>query len=132
MKIRPLTTGDMFTVIGMLKKVGDSTGGKLTGLFSSAAGDAPKGAPNAEELAVRLGFMVLGELYSNLVDDLKTWFASLCGVGLEEYLAMPPETTLEIIDQLTESEDTKRFFSHAWQLYKKIGSLKKPSTAKSK
>ena len=131
--IRPLTNADLFTVIGMLKKIGDTTGSKLTGLFTSATGDAPKkGKETAEDLATRIGFMVLGELYENLVGDLKAWFASLCNVTIDEYLAMPPETTIDIIEQLTESENTQHFFSRALALSKKMSAFGSRFSGKSK
>ena len=133
MNIRPLTNQDLYTVIGMLKKVSDIGGGKLSDLFSSASGDSKKkNTADVDAMSVRLGFLVLGELYSNLVDDLQAWLASLYGKTLDEYLALPPETTIDAIEQLAEGEETKRFFSRAWQLYKKMGQYKIPSIAKSK
>lgn len=131
MEIRSLINRDLFTVVGMLKKTGEIAGSeKLSELFSAAAGDSAKKDINLDKVSTRLGFLVLSELYDKVSDDLQNWFASLCSKKLDEFMEMPAETTLEIIDQLVHKEDTRRFFSRAWELYKKIASLKTPFTAK--
>jgi len=108
----------MFTVVGMLKKV---TASRLSTLFVSDE-TATKGKTD-EEKAISMGMLVLSELYDNLVDDLQEWFASLVEKTKEEYLTMPPETTLDIIDDLIENEVAKSFFSRALQVYKKMSAL---------
>jgi hypothetical protein len=133
MEIRPLTNGDLFAVVAMLKKVGDSAGsGRLTELFSSATAESGKKEPDMDAMSIRLGFMVLSELYNNLVGDLQAWLASLYNLSLPEYMALPPDTTIDAIEQLAEGEETKRFFSRAWQLYKKMSSYGNRLPAKSK
>lgn len=116
MKIRPLKTADVFTVIGMLKKIGNT---KLTNLLVSDETSTKKGKPNPNQ-SIQLGIMVLTELYDNVITDLQNWFASLIGKEYKEYMDMPPETTLDIIDELVNGEEAKGFFSRALQLYRKI------------
>lgn len=116
MKLRPLKTADVFTVIGMFKKIGNT---KLANIFVSDATATKKEKPDPNK-SIQLGIMVLTELYDNVIGDLQTWFASLIDKSLNEYMDMPPETTLDIIDELVNSEESKGFFSRALQLYKKI------------
>jgi hypothetical protein len=68
--------------------------------------------------------------HDNVIGDLQGWFASLIGKTFDEYMELPPQTTLEIIDCLVDSEETKGFFSHALQLYKKMNLLGNRSSAK--
>jgi len=117
-KIRALTTKDMFDVIAMLKKC---AGSRLSSLLISDE-NAIKGK-NDNEKAMSMGMLVLSELYDNLIDDLQAWFASLVEKPMGEYMAMPPETTLDIIDFLIDNEVAKSFFSRALQVYKKMSVL---------
>jgi len=117
MNIRPLLTSDLFLVIGMLKKIGNT---KLSKLFVSDQTSTKKEKPG-EDQSVEFGIRVLTELYDNLIEDLQAWFASLIDKTVEEYMATEATTTLDIIDQLVNSEDEKGFFSRALQLYRKIG-----------
>jgi hypothetical protein len=122
--IRKLTNRDMLTVIGMLKTVGASAGSRLSSLVVAGSGVSKnQDSSSEEESGIKIGFLVLTELYENLIDDLTKWIASLAGKSLEDYLEMPPETTIDIIEQLVEGEDSKRFFSRALQLSKKMSGL---------
>jgi len=117
MQIRPLKTSDVFIVIGMLKSIGNT---KLNNLFVSDPSSTKKEKPGDDQ-SVQLGIAVLTELYDNVIGDLQGWFASLIEKTHDEYMDMPPETTLDIIDYLVSNKDAKSFFSRALQLYKKIG-----------
>jgi hypothetical protein len=123
MEIRQLKTSDVFTVIGMLKKISNT---KLSNLFVSDT--ESKEEKSDDNQSVQLGIMVLTELYENVIGDLQEWFASLINKTVEEYMEMPVNTTLDIIDFLVEDPGAKGFFSRALQLYKKI----KPSGSGSK
>ena len=120
--IRELTTKDMYTVIDLLMKVGKT---RLTTIFVGDDTKAPSG--DTEDLStdktMQLGMTVLSELYENLNEDLKKWFASLCNMDLEEYYNTPIDTTIKIIDFLIESEKTKDFFSQSLQVYSKMSAL---------
>jgi hypothetical protein len=124
--IRPLKTADVFTVIGMLKKIGKT---RLADIFTSDVSATKTAKPDAGQ-SIQLGILVLTELYDNVIGDLQGWFASLIGKTFDEYMELPPQTTLEIIDGLVDSEETKGFFSHALQLYKKMNLLGNRSNAK--
>ena len=98
MKLRPPKTADVFTVIGMFKKIGNT---KLTSMFVSDTTATKKEKPDNDQ-SIQMGIMVLTELYDNVIGDLQNWFASLIEKTLEEYMEMPPETTLDIIDELVD------------------------------
>ena len=121
MNIRPLKTADVFTVIGMFKKIGKT---RLSDIFTSDFTEATTAGKKPEVgQSIQLGIMVLTELYDNVIGDLQAWFADLLGKTVEEYMEMPADTTIDIIDQLVESEDANGFFSRALQLYKKMSTF---------
>jgi hypothetical protein len=119
MTIRPLKTADVFTVIGMFKKIGKT---KLSDIFTSDFSESASKKPDVGQ-SVQLGIMVLTELYDNVIGDLQNWFADLIGKTHAEYMEMPADTTIDIIDQLVDSEDANGFFSRALQLYKKMSTF---------
>jgi len=110
----------------MFKKIGKT---RLTDIFTSDVSATKTAKPDTGQ-SIQLGILVLTELYDNVIGDLQAWFASLIDKSLEDYMNLPPETTLEIIEQLVDSEETKGFFSHALQLYKKMSLLGNRSSAK--
>jgi len=115
-KIRKLKTADVFRVIGMLKNCGNT---RLNNLIVADMTAAKTDKPVVDN-SVQIGIMVLTEIYDNVIGDLQEWFASLIGVSHADYMEMPANTTLEIIDELVSGEDAKGFFSQALQLYKKM------------
>ena len=118
MKLRPLKTADVFTVVGMLLRVSKTS---LKEMFTSDVTSTPKNKAQVDSSqAVQIGLLILTELYQNVIEDLQKWFASLVEKTVDEYMEMPPETTLDIIDELVNGEDAKGFFSRALQLYKKM------------
>jgi len=133
-KIRKLKNADMFLVIGLLEKAIKVSGSNLKNMFVAATEPATANeageAPQPTERMAEIGLMVLSELYNTVVDDLQAWFASLINVSTSEYLDLPPDTTLDIIEQLTSGEDSRRFFSRALQLSKTMNGLKKITTGK--
>jgi len=117
----------MFTVVDMLKKLAES------GLSELIISDLPKKQLSEidEQAVMKIGILVLTKLYENLKKNLIEWFASLIGQTVDEYLESDPSTTLEIIDQLVDGgEETRNFFTKAYALFKKIGSLKNPMMKK--
>lgn len=126
MDIRPLLTEDIFLVVDMLKKVGNT---KLNELIMSDSTSTKKEKGDSDQ-AVQVGIMVLTTLYDNVIDDLQAWFASLINKSVEEYMKTPATTTFDIIDYLTNTEDSKSFFSRALQLYKRISKSKSGSKSK--
>lgn len=121
-KIRPLTNRDFFTVVDMLTKISGEAGRVMSGLITSKKTvkvGSKEDTKQLEELGQQIALAVLETCYKHVRDDLIKWFASLVGKSVSEYLdKMPPETTLQIIEQLKEAQETKDFFTRAWRLFK--------------
>lgn len=129
-KIRPLTNRDFFTVVDMLSKIGGVAGRELSGLISSKKTVKPTDQ-QMEEVGQQIALIVLETCYKHVRQDLIDWFASLCEKTADEFLDMPPETTLQVMEQLTEAQETKDFFTRAFALFKKTNLSGKVSTKKS-
>lgn len=134
-KIRALTNRDFFTVVDMLSKISGAAGREVSGLITSkktVKAGSKEAEKQMEELGQQVALAVLETCYKHVRDDLIKWFASLAGKTVNEYLdQMPPETTIQIIEQLKEAQETKDFFTRAWQLFKQIQPSKNQSTKKS-
>lgn len=150
-KIRPLCNSDFFAVVDMLMKLGNDAGREVTNLISSKKTDKKqkkdeekqnnkqekteeeqeRERENQERETIFLGFTVIQTCYKHVQGDLIKWFASLCEKTKEEYLALPPETTLQIMEYLAEAQEAKSFFTRAWQLFSKMKSSANRFTARS-
>lgn len=134
-KIRPLTNRDFFTVVDMLSKISGEAGRVMSGLITSrktVKAGSKEDAKQLEEIGQQIALAVLEACYKHVREDLIKWFASLVDKSVDEYLdQMPPETTIQIIEQLKEAQETKDFFTRAWQLFKQIQPSKNQSTKKS-
>ena len=134
-KIRALTNRDFFTVVDMLSKISGAAGREVSGLITSkktVKAGSKEAEKQMEELGQQVALAVLETCYKHVKDDLIKWFASLVEKTVDEYLdQMPPETTIQIIEQLKEAQETKNFFTRAWQLFKQIQPSKNQSTKKS-
>ena len=135
-KIRPLTNRDFFTVVNMLSKISGEAGRVMSGLITSrktVKAGSKEDTEQMEALGQQIALAVLEACYKHVQDDLIKWFASLAGKSVSEYLdKMPPETTLQIIEQLKEAQETKDFFTRAWRLFKEINKSASQFTEKSK
>ena len=122
LKIRPICNEDFFTVVDMLMKLGSDAGREVTNLISSKKPDKKqkKTDEGQEKETLFLGMLVIQTCYKHVKEDLIKWFASLCEKTKEEYLALPPETTLQIMEYLVEAQEAKSFFTRAWRLFNKI------------
>lgn len=120
--IRPLRVSDFTLVVDMLKKAKKTTGDRLSTLIVAGT-SAESSQENTEAKIIELGIVVLSELYDALLDDMVAWFADLCKVSKDEFLAMPLNTAMDVIEWLANDPENARFFMRAWQLYKKTGGL---------
>jgi hypothetical protein len=135
-KIRPLTNRDFFTVVNMLSKISGEAGRVMSSLITSrktVKAGSKEDAEQLEALGQQIALAVLEACYKHVQDDLIKWFASLIGKSVNEYLdQMPPSTTLQIIEQLKEAQETKDFFTRAWRLSKEMSKSASQFTGKSK
>lgn len=121
--IRKFTVKDLFTVIGMLKEVAKSST-ELTKLISSRKKSNDDETEAPEGASAEIGIRVLIACYEAVYDPCIEWFASLIEKTVEEFLSLPAESALQIIEQIVEAEDAKNFFTSAWNLFKKTNALK--------
>lgn len=118
-KIRPLKIADAKRVIDLILKAAKKSGSRITEVLSGEkSSDTPKGDIEAARIA--LGFSVLQELYESVTDDLLAWFADLCGVSVDQYMELPINTTLDVMEYLIEGEENERFFTRVFQLVNKM------------
>ena len=134
-KIRPLTNRDFFTVVDMLSKISGEAGRAMSGLITSKKtikAGSKEDVKQLEALGQQVALAVLETCYKHVREDLIKWFASLVDKSVDEYLdKMPPETTLQIIEQLKEAQEAKDFFTRAWRLFKEMNKSASRFTAKS-
>jgi len=117
--MRVLETGDIFTVVNMLKKLSKST---LPNLMVSVVGTNNK---NKTPDMISIGMQVLNELYASLEDDLLKWLSSLVNMEIDDFYSTPIDTIPNIIEELVNNEEYKSFFLQVYKLYKKIPESKK-------
>lgn len=120
MQIRKLKTKDLHDIVRMLMRISGGVKKELTGMIVSQTSKTRTPVSDDKTEMITLALTVLSACYENAYDDFVKWLASLCEKTLEEYYELPVETTLELIDQLANSEDAKSFFSRAWQLFSKM------------
>lgn len=125
-KIRTLQVADRKRMSSMIEELADIAGHKsLLNKISSAISTTAEGksgtdGKNGEESAIKLGIDLLTTLLKTMEEETHEWFSELIGVGKEEFLELPIDTELIIIDQMISSEEASSFFTIASQLYKKI------------
>lgn len=131
--IRPYENSDVFAVVDMIAILAEGSCKELGGLFSSYS-DAKDIKQNAEmstaekkrksdECAEQLGLLIgqiLGKCYKELKPMAVSWFASLCNKTEDEFMRLPPLTTLDLIKHLKKSKESKDFFSSAYQLFSEM------------
>ena len=130
-EIREYNVEDTFAVVDMLVKIADGAGKDLVDLFAPSS-DTKSEKPLTEEELERQGYLIivhiLQKCYEGVRPILVQWFASLCGKSKEEFLRMPPETVLDVIEQIATRKESKTFFSRACQLFKKIRNIETTTT----
>ena len=93
--MRELTVDDVFAVAKIAVKAG-------TGIGKTRE-------PGQTAIAFFTGLL-------SETDDVKAWLASVKGVSVDEFSAMPPSALLDVIEELAGREDIKDFFSRAARL----------------
>jgi hypothetical protein len=122
-KIRPLKQKDRKTVAVMIRKLADKVG--TNGLMNIivADTDAKKTdakTPQKSDTFTRIGVEIVKQLLDVLEEDVVAWFADLIGKTPEEFAEMPFDIEMNIIEQLTNSEDANSFFTRALRVFNKM------------
>ena len=122
-KIRPYNVGDLFFAVKMISAITGSAGDELKTLFSGVGSGAGKELTEEEEKeqGIAIVMMLLNKCFVAVEDKLQEFMASLCSISKEEFLKLPADAVLDIIEQIAEAKESKDFFSRACQLFKKIG-----------
>jgi hypothetical protein len=110
-KIRDLTTKDIFTVAKILGKVTKGARGEMLMLISGKSKDISP---------ANLGLTLFQVLFTDAEDDIKDWLADLAGMKIEELDKASPTALLDIVDQLIVNDGIKDFLSRASLLVTKI------------
>lgn len=123
-QIRNFKVKDVRTVVSMLSSIAGLAGKELRTLFTMAKSsetETPEQSQEKEEaFGVEIALLVLTKCYEYAEPKLIEWFADLCGVSVKDFEELDADAILEVIDQLSTREDAKRFFSKAYQTFRKI------------
>jgi hypothetical protein len=128
-QIRPLKVADRKRLSGIIKKFVETTGDtSFLDVISSAVSAAP-GKPTDEkaasiDAAIQIGVKVIQSLLTTLEEETHTWFADLIGVTYDEFLELPVDAELVIVEQLVQAQEASSFFTIASRLYNKIELLR--------
>lgn len=106
LSIRRLNTKDFWTVLSVLRKGGKEALSRMGA------------AEEMDNMARGILIMDIGLEYAE--KDLKGLLADLAGMSLEEYEKQPFETTIDIIEVVSEQEDLSAFFKRVAGLFKKV------------
>jgi hypothetical protein len=129
--IRPYKVSDVFVIVDLLSGIAKSGSSELRTLLTAGSNDSGSivdGEQAAQERGIELVFFVLNKCYTESKDNLIKWFASLCEMTEAEFLNQPPETVLDVIEEIATRKESKDFFSRAYQLFRRIGDSRTVTT----
>jgi len=124
MNIRPYKVSDVFVIVDLLSGIAKSGSSELRTLLTAGSSDSINIADDeqtAQERGFHLVFFVLNKCYAENKENLIKWFASLCDMTEAEFLEQPPETVLDVIEEIATRKESKDFFSRAYLLFRRIG-----------
>jgi len=113
--MRAYRVEDVFTVVDLFSSIAGSSGDSLRSLLKSSP--TAVSDEEAEDRGIELVLYVLNTSYNGCKDKLVSWFASLLEVSVEDFLKMPPETVLDVVQEIANRPESKSFFSRAFQLF---------------
>jgi len=125
--MRKYTAADVFTVVDLLSSIAGSSGDSLRSLLRSDGGGTDE---EAEDRGIELVLYVLNKSYMGCKDKLIQWFASLLEISVDEFLSKPPETVLEVIEEIGNRKESKDFFLRAFRLFNKTDCSERPTRDK--
>jgi hypothetical protein len=118
LKIRPLKVADLRTLTAIIKRlVAESKQTFLSSIIVPGAGSGDSDDDgNAGYVSLFTDILVkASDVYA---EDVTAWFASLLGVTAEEYMALPFDTDLLVVQQITEDSQFSGFFTKACAMFK--------------
>jgi hypothetical protein len=127
-QIRKLTVADCRKLVAMLRSLAAKAQGAWIKTLIKPVPATAQVEPEDEELdaegverMARLFLGLLDMLLEEFEGDVTEWFASLCGVSVEEYLRLPIDTDLIVIEQIKSAEEFPAFFERACAVLKLQG-----------
>lgn len=100
-EIRELTDDDLFNVMEIASECSEELKSLLTGLDTK----------DVKAQGFKFITAILGAVTGKNKDKIRGFLASLIGKDLEDYKKMPLGTTLELVMELKENEDIKKFIA---------------------
>jgi len=119
--IRAYTVADVFTLIDLLSSITGTAGESLKTLLKSGGSNITE--EEAHDRGVELVLLVLNKSYAGAKDKLIAWLASLLEMTVDEFLKQPPETILDVVDEIVNRKESKDFFSRAFARFNKTNNL---------
>jgi len=121
MKLRAYTVSDVFTLVDLLASISGTMGESLKGLLRAGGSNITE--EEATDRGIELVLLVLNKSYVGAKDKLITFLASLLEMTVDEFLKQPPETVLNVIEEIVTRKETKDFFYSACRLFNKTGNF---------
>lgn len=125
-KIRPLKVSDRKRLSGMIQKLTEVMGDEsllnaISSLNTTAVGGAGSEGEGSEGdgAVANVGLKIIKMLLQTLEDETQEWFADLLGVTPAEFLGLPFNTEMDVIEQIVQAEESSAFFTIASRLFKK-------------
>lgn len=126
-KIRQLTLEDNRVLVNLIKRLTVETSEEwITKIVKSPDGES-KGADGENNYGVIFS-LIVEKLISAFSEDLTKLFASLLNISVEDYLKLPFDTDMVIIEQIKKAPEFNGFFQKAcvaFNLQRIIGNITK-------
>jgi len=125
-QIRPLTIQDRKKLSAMIQKLAAMVGDQsMLNLISSQIGkgkaaDPAENEKSSAEVYTQVGLTILRKILEVLEEETHEWFSDLIGVTKEDFLNLPIDTEVVIIQQIVDSAEASSFFTKALQLFNRI------------
>ena len=127
LKIRKLKISDRKRLSALISKLINKTGDdSIANIISSAVTETANKSDDSKQPMshVQVGIKIMSTLLNVLEEETQDWFADLVGVKKEEFLELPIDSEVQIIEQIINAEESSSFFTTASRVYKKINVLK--------
>lgn len=131
-QIRKLKVADRKRLSAMIEKLTERVGDDaLLNTISSAvtqrnaakSNEETQNGDNLENSVIQIGIKIIKMCLQVLEDETHEWFADLLNVTKEEFIDLPLDTEVIVIEQMVQAEEASSFFTIASRLYKKIETL---------
>lgn len=119
--IRSLTVEDSRKMVSLVKRfASDTNNAWIKNIVKQPTEAGDKAKRDDEDESGVVGFVsdLLIQIIDYFQDDATEWFASLCGITVDEYLKLPIDADFDVVDQIKKQPEAERFFSKACAAFK--------------